>query len=76
MILNPDGSPAAENTFELRSDSVELAAYARRYPLAWRELVRFMGYRLNGSEEDIRALGGMIPMFVFKPVITGKRGKR
>ena len=48
----------------------ELAEYARRYPLAWRELSHFMGYRLDGTEEDIRRLGGMIPMFVFRLVIA------
>jgi deazaflavin-dependent oxidoreductase (nitroreductase family) len=57
---------------DLQTAGCELAEYARRYPLAWLELVRFMGYRLDGSEEDIRALGGLIPMFVLKPVITGK----
>jgi deazaflavin-dependent oxidoreductase (nitroreductase family) len=46
----------------------ELASYAGRYPAAWRELVRFMGYRLDGTEEDLRALGQLIPMFRFRPL--------
>jgi deazaflavin-dependent oxidoreductase (nitroreductase family) len=46
----------------------ELLDYAHRYPLALRELAQFMGYRLDGTEEDICALGKMIPMFLFKPI--------
>ncbi|MFH1523614.1 MAG: nitroreductase family deazaflavin-dependent oxidoreductase [Chloroflexota bacterium] len=52
----------------------ELSKYSHRYPLAWKELVRFMGYQLNGNEQDIHALGGMIPMFAFKPVDSGRAG--
>jgi deazaflavin-dependent oxidoreductase (nitroreductase family) len=46
----------------------ELFEYARHYPLAFRELARFMGYRVDESEEDIRAVGRTLPMFFFKPV--------
>jgi len=46
----------------------ELLDYSRRHPLAFRELARFMGYRLDGTEDDICALGRMIPMFVFTPL--------
>jgi deazaflavin-dependent oxidoreductase (nitroreductase family) len=46
----------------------ELLDYSRRHPLALRELVQFMGYRLDGTEDDIYALGRMIPMFLFKPI--------
>jgi hypothetical protein len=42
--------------------------YASRYKLALHELVRFMGYRLDGSDEDIRALGRILPMFIFRPL--------
>ncbi len=45
----------------------ELAEYACRYPLAWRELVQFMGYKVNGTENDILALGNMIPLYRFQP---------
>ena len=45
----------------------ELAEYARRHPLAWRELVQFMGYKVNGTENDILALGNMIPLYRFQP---------
>lgn len=45
----------------------ELVRYAHRYPLAFRELIRFMGYKVDGSDEDIHALGGYFHMFGLKP---------
>jgi deazaflavin-dependent oxidoreductase (nitroreductase family) len=52
--------------------ATELFDYAHRYPLALQELSRFMGYKLDGTDEDIRALGRIIPLFIFKPVMEGK----
>jgi len=46
----------------------ELATYARLHPLAWRELSNFMGYHLDGTEEDTLALGKLISMFILRPV--------
>jgi hypothetical protein len=37
--------------------------YNQRHPAAMGALARLMGYRLDGSEEDVRALGELIPMF-------------
>jgi deazaflavin-dependent oxidoreductase (nitroreductase family) len=51
----------------------ELLDYSRRHPLALRELAQFMGYRLDGTEDDICALGRMIPMFLFKPTPEARR---
>lgn len=45
----------------------ELSTYAKRYPMAMRELARFMGYRLDGTPEDIQAMGQTIPMVAFHP---------
>jgi deazaflavin-dependent oxidoreductase (nitroreductase family) len=45
----------------------ELVDYSHRHPGAWRELASFMGYKLDGTEADIRALGAMIPMIAFEP---------
>jgi deazaflavin-dependent oxidoreductase (nitroreductase family) len=45
----------------------ELLNYASSHPLALRELARFMGYRLDGSQEDVRALGQELPMVAFQP---------
>jgi deazaflavin-dependent oxidoreductase (nitroreductase family) len=50
----------------------ELLEYARHYRLAFRELSRFMGYQMDGSDEDIRAMGRVLPMFIFNPV-PGKK---
>ena len=46
----------------------ELLDYSRRHPAAFRELVKFMGYRLDGTEADIRAAGRMLPMFILRPI--------
>jgi deazaflavin-dependent oxidoreductase (nitroreductase family) len=47
--------------------SDELLDYARRHPLALNELAGFMGYRLDGSPESIRALGQDLAMVAFRP---------
>jgi len=52
----------------------ELLDYARRNPLALRELAKFMGYRIDGSDEDIRALGKEVPMFFFSPLQEARGG--
>jgi len=46
----------------------ELLDYAHRHPMAFRELVHFMGYQLDGTQEDIYAAGRILPMFLLKPV--------
>lgn len=46
----------------------ELLNYARNHPLAWRELSNFMGYKLDGTDEDILALGELISMYILRPV--------
>jgi deazaflavin-dependent oxidoreductase (nitroreductase family) len=45
----------------------EMLDYAHRYPLAFKELARFMGYELDGSEADIRAIGQTLKMVAFQP---------
>lgn len=46
----------------------ELVNYAHRYPAAFKELSRFMGYHVDGSDKDIHALGNFLPIFALKPV--------
>ena len=41
--------------------------YAKRNPLAIRVLPRLMGYRLDGSEEDLRALAHLGIVVAFHP---------
>lgn len=50
----------------------ELLDYGHRHPKALRELARFMGYQLDGTDQDIRTLGSMIPMFLFKTTSENK----
>ncbi len=45
----------------------ELLDYACLHPTAFRELAQFMGFRLDGTEEDIRAAGQVLPIFILKP---------
>lgn len=44
----------------------ELVDYSHRYPGLMKELARIMGYRLDGTEEDVRALGRILPMVALK----------
>jgi len=43
----------------------EMVDYARRHPIAARELPRIMGYQLEGGEEDLRAFGETLKMVRF-----------
>jgi len=45
-----------------------MAGYARRRPRAARALSRFMGFGVDGSEADYRAVGRQVPMVRFEPV--------
>jgi deazaflavin-dependent oxidoreductase (nitroreductase family) len=47
--------------------SEELLDYSRKHPFAFHELVRFMGYKLDGTQGDTLALGQLLPMFLLKP---------
>lgn len=43
----------------------EMLAYARKHPMAARELSKLMGYKVDGSEEDYRAFGKTLKMVRF-----------
>jgi len=45
----------------------EMLDYYHRHPAMLRELARVMGYRIDGTEEDVRALGRLVPMIEFNP---------
>lgn len=45
----------------------ELLDYARRHPKMLEKLASFMGYRLDGSSESIRALGHDLKIVAFHP---------
>lgn len=42
--------------------------YARRHPAAMKNLARFMGYQVDGSQEDFRQLGRLLLMFSLAPL--------
>lgn len=46
----------------------ELVDYAHRHPAAFKELANFMGYRVDGTDADIHALGNFLDMFALKPI--------
>jgi deazaflavin-dependent oxidoreductase (nitroreductase family) len=50
-----------------------LLTYARKYPFAMKELAQFMGYRMDGTEADIRALGEKLNMVRLLPDIEKLR---
>jgi deazaflavin-dependent oxidoreductase (nitroreductase family) len=54
----------------LAPDSAEqvILNYGRKHPALLGELARVMGYKLNGSEADMRALGRLVPVVAFTPV--------
>ena len=63
----PQRLPMVAHFLTPEQSGEELVDYARRHPQAMRELSKFMGYRLDGSEADIRAFGQILSMVAFKP---------
>ena len=62
-------SPALAERISPEGGAQELVNYSHRHPMAFRELVRFMGYRMEGTQDDICALGRIVPMFLFEPIL-------
>lgn len=61
---------AVARRLDRRETGDELVNYNQRHPAAMNALARLLGYRLDGSEEDIRRLGESLPMFsltLFEP---------
>ncbi|HEU5439626.1 MAG TPA: nitroreductase family deazaflavin-dependent oxidoreductase [Ktedonobacterales bacterium] len=54
-LLDPDERRAA------------LRRYQRRYPRAFRAIMRFLGYPYDGTEAGLRALAGAVSMVAFRP---------
>lgn len=46
----------------------EMVDYAHRYPLTMRELQKFMGFKVDGTDEDIYAMGKMLALVSLRPV--------
>jgi deazaflavin-dependent oxidoreductase (nitroreductase family) len=60
-------TPGIAERLSAEAAAQEMLDYSHRYPLAFRELAAFMGFQLDGTEEDIRAMGRLLPMFLFRP---------
>lgn len=61
---------AVAKRFPIEDAEEEILRYARRYPLPFRQLARFIGYRVEDSEEDIRASAHLLPLFALSPVMS------
>ena len=46
---------------------VALATYERRYALAFRAVMKYLGYRYDGTEAGLRALADSVVMVGFHP---------
>lgn len=44
-----------------------MVEYARRHPVAIREMARVLGYRVDGTKADYAALGRIIPIIALRP---------
>ncbi len=58
---------ATAELLSLEKAGDELVRYSHDHATAFRELVRFLGFRLDGTDADTHALAQQIPMFVLKP---------
>ncbi len=58
--------PAVAERLSVEAAGEELVQYAHKHPMAWRELANFMGYRLDGSDAEIRAVGQTLPIIAFR----------
>jgi len=55
----------------------ELLDYGRRHPKALRSLARILGYQIENTDEDVRALAHVLPIVAFRPArTTGARSAR
>ena len=51
----------AKELDQVDSENV-LLNYTHNHPLAMKELAKFMGYEIDGSDEDVRLLAGELPL--------------
>jgi deazaflavin-dependent oxidoreductase (nitroreductase family) len=62
--VNFHGKASRATARELDTQEGErvLSHYAQKHPLAMKELAKFMGYEINGSDNDIRQLSHELPL--------------
>jgi deazaflavin-dependent oxidoreductase (nitroreductase family) len=51
----------------------ELVRYAHQHPIAFRQIVHIIGYRVAGTDADIHMLGQHLHMFALKPISNSAR---
>jgi deazaflavin-dependent oxidoreductase (nitroreductase family) len=61
------GFPATAVRLSVDEAAREVADYARRHPLAYRQLAGLLIGQLAGTEEDYRAIARNMPMFALRP---------
>jgi deazaflavin-dependent oxidoreductase (nitroreductase family) len=59
--------PALAERLPLPQAMVEMLSYNRRHPALLKNLSGILGYRTDGSDEDIRYLAGVIPLIALIP---------
>ena len=76
VIVRSAGKQVQAVAEQLTADQAgdELVRYAHEHPTTFRELATFMGYRVDGSDADIHALGEYVHMFVLKPAAGQSQG--
>lgn len=69
VVVQSGRQQLAARAERLPPDEAEriLVDYARRHPVAIREIAHVLGYRLDGTKADYAALGRIIPIIVLKP---------
>lgn len=58
---------AGAERLSLEDAEHELLDYGRRHPTALRNLARILGYQIENTEEDVRALARVVPIVAFRP---------
>ena len=53
----------------------KVIAYARQHPHLIRYLLRLLGYRTDGTDEDLRALARLGIVVAFEPITSMKSGQ-
>lgn len=58
---------AGAERLSLEDAAHELLDYGRRHPTALRNLARILGFQIENTEEDVRALAHVVPIVAFRP---------
>lgn len=67
VVVGGHRFPAWAVRLTLDEGEREIADYARRHPLAYRQLAGLLIDHLTGTEQDYRAMATSMPMFALRP---------